>query len=83
MRLQARIERSLTALGIGPDGRNFHPHVTVARLNGTPAPKVAQYVSHNSLFTTEPFSVSAFHLYESHLRKEGAHHIKTASYQLT
>jgi 2'-5' RNA ligase len=82
MRLQARIERSLTAIAIEPDGRKFHPHVTVARLNGTPSHKVAQYVTHNSLFSTEQFSVSAFHLYESFLKKEGAHHEKIASYQL-
>jgi 2'-5' RNA ligase len=82
LRLQSRIERSLTSAGIEPDGRNFHPHVTVARLNGTPPPKAARYVTHNSLFSTEQFSVSAFHLYESFLRKEGAHHEKVASYNL-
>ncbi|MBN2188208.1 MAG: RNA 2',3'-cyclic phosphodiesterase [Chitinispirillaceae bacterium] len=82
MRLQARIERCLTSIGIDPDGRKFHPHVTIARLNGTPAHKVALYVTHNSLFSTEQFSVSAFHLYESFPRKDGAHHIKIGSYQL-
>ena len=82
LRLQARIERSLTSIGIDPDGRKFHPHVTVARLNGTPSQKVAQYVTHNSLFATEQFAVSAFHLYSSFLKKEGAYHEKTASYDL-
>jgi 2'-5' RNA ligase len=83
IRLQTRIERCLTSIGIDPDGRKFHPHVTVARLNGTPPHKAAQYVTHHSLFATEQFSVSAFHLYESYLRKEGAHHVKIASYQLS
>jgi 2'-5' RNA ligase len=83
LRLQGRIERSVVASGIDPGGRKFHPHVTVARLNGTHPRKLAQYITHNNLFATEQFSVSAFHLYESYLRKEGAHHIKTASYQLT
>jgi RNA 2',3'-cyclic 3'-phosphodiesterase len=82
MRLQARIERCLTSIGIDPDARKFHPHVTVARLNGTRSHNVAQYVTHNSLFATEQFAVSAFHLYSSFLRKEGAHHEKTASYNL-
>lgn len=82
MRLQARIERSLTSIGVDPDGRKFHPHVTVARLNGTPAHKVALYVTHHSLFATEPFAVSSFHLYSSFLRKEGALHEKLASYEL-
>jgi 2'-5' RNA ligase len=82
MRLQARIERSLTSIGIAADGRKFHPHVTVARLNGTSAHKVAQYVTQHSLFMTEQFSASAFHLYSSFLCKEGAHHEKIASYEL-
>ena len=82
MRLQARIERMLTSIGIDPDARKFHPHVTVARLNCTPPHNVAQYVTHNSLFATEPFSVSSFHLYSSFLRKEGALHEKIASYEL-
>jgi 2'-5' RNA ligase len=82
MRLQARIERRLTSIGIDPDGRKFNPHITVARLNGTPPHKVAQYVTHHSLFATELFSVSAFHLYESYVRKEGAHHEKMASFEL-
>lgn len=83
IRLQARVERTLTTIGIDPDTRTFHPHVTVARLNGTPPHRVAEYVTRNSLFATEPFAVSSFHLYESFLRKEGAHHEKIASYELT
>jgi RNA 2',3'-cyclic 3'-phosphodiesterase len=82
LRLQARIERSLTIIGISPDNRKFHPHVTVARLNGTPPHKSAQYVTLHSLFATEQFSVSAFHLYSSFVRKEGAHHERIASYEL-
>jgi 2'-5' RNA ligase len=82
MRLQARIERALTAIGIQPDDRKFHAHVTVARLNGTPAGKVAEYVTHNSLFATEEFAVSSFHLYSSILRKEGAHHTKEMTFNL-
>jgi 2'-5' RNA ligase len=82
LRLQSRIERALTSAGIDPDDRKFHPHVTVARLNGTPHQKIAEYITQNSLFTTEQFAVSAFHLYSSTLGKTGAHHIKEATYRL-
>ena len=82
MRLQARVERALTATGIEADARKFHPHVTVARLNGPPSHKIADYITHNSLFYTEQFAVDAFHLYESFLKQEGAHHEKIASYAL-
>ncbi|MBN2038202.1 MAG: RNA 2',3'-cyclic phosphodiesterase [Chitinispirillaceae bacterium] len=82
MRLQAKIERAVVSAGIERDGRKFHPHVTVARLSGTPPQKVADYVTANSLFLTEPFMVSSFHLYSSTLHKEGAHHVKEKSYPL-
>jgi 2'-5' RNA ligase len=82
LRLQAKIERTLTSTGIYPDERKFHPHVTVARLNGTPSHEVAQYVTENSLFVTEPFAVSSFHLYSSTLHKDGSHYAQEESYSL-
>lgn len=82
LRLQNKIERAIISTGIAPDTRKFHPHITVARLNGSPAEKVAQFLAGNSLFKTEQFEVSQFHLYNSHLRKEGAYHEKIASYKL-
>ena len=82
LRLQSRIERTLTAAGIEQDSRKFHPHVTVARLHGTPHQKVAEYVTANSLFATEEFAVSSFFLYSSTLGKEGAIHTKEATYKL-
>ena len=82
LRLQARVERTLTAIGIEPEERKFHPHITVARLSGTPAGRVADYVTRHSLFLTEPFPVDAFHLYTSYLRREGAIHEKVKSYEL-
>ncbi len=82
IRLQARIERAIIAAGIDPDNRKFHPHITVARLKGTPPQKVAVYVTHHSLFATESFAVSSFLLYSSTLGKEGAHHVKEATYAL-
>ena len=57
MRLQARIERSLVSLGLEADGRKFHAHITVARLDDTPPHKVAEWVANHSLFKTEPFAV--------------------------
>ena len=83
IRLQSKIERKVVLLGLAPEGRKFHPHVTVARLNGTPAIKVAQYVTQNSLFVTEPFTVSAVHLYASTLHKDGSHYIKEETFDLT
>jgi 2'-5' RNA ligase len=82
IRLQNKIERSITSTGIEPDTRKFHPHITIARLNSAPPEKVALFLSANSLFTTEPFEVYRFHLYSSHLKKEGAYHEILQSYRL-
>jgi 2'-5' RNA ligase len=82
MRLQARIERALVALGLEPEGRKFHAHITVARLDATPPNKVAAWVAQHSLFKTEPFVVEEYHLYESILKREGALHEKVASFAL-
>ena len=82
LHLQSRIERSLTSVGIEHEERKFHPHITVARLSGTPVNKVAEYVALNSLFKTESFSISSFHLYSSFLREKGAIHQKIETYSL-
>ncbi|NLE00198.1 MAG: RNA 2',3'-cyclic phosphodiesterase [Fibrobacter sp.] len=82
IRLQGKIERVLTVSGIETEKRKFHPHITIARLDNTPEQRVAQYLALNSLLTSEPFEVSAFHLYTSILRKEGALYSKSASFSL-
>jgi len=82
IRLQNKIERSVTSTGIEPDTRKFHPHITIARLNAAPPEKVALFLSAHSLFATEPFEVSQYHLYSSHLKKEGAHHEILQTYML-
>jgi RNA 2',3'-cyclic 3'-phosphodiesterase len=82
MRLQPRIERAVISAGMQHDERKFHPHVTIARLHDTRAGHVARFITQNSLFMTEEFSVSSFQLYSSTLGKEGAIHTKEASYRL-
>ncbi|MFP4014402.1 MAG: RNA 2',3'-cyclic phosphodiesterase [Chitinispirillaceae bacterium] len=83
LRLQAKVERTLTGSGIEPQGRKYSPHITVAKLNRCPPDKLAQFMSTNALFHTEPFLVSEFHLYSSQLRREGALHTKEATYKLS
>jgi 2'-5' RNA ligase len=79
--LQRSIERSLTALGINPDSRVFHPHVTVARLDRPHKDRVVQFITDNHLFKTEPFEIDEFHLYRSYLGKNGAQYVKEASFE--
>jgi len=79
-KLQHAIERSLTALGIKTEGRTFHPHVTVARLDRPHKERVVQFITDNHLFKTEPFEVTEFHLYRSYPGKNGAQYVREASF---
>jgi 2'-5' RNA ligase len=80
--LRNRIENVLVGMGLEPEGRKYSPHITLARLHDTPIPKLGRFLAGNSLFATEPFPVSEFHLYSSELTSKGAIHTIEASYPL-
>lgn len=71
-RLQRRLEGALNALGLEPEGRRYHPHVTLARLKGAPAERVAGFLADHSLFESESFAIDGFVLYSSLLSHSGA-----------
>jgi 2'-5' RNA ligase len=58
-------ERSARKAGLPPETRTFKPHVTLARLRGTPVEAVARFLEHNGGFRLEPFVVERFVLYSS------------------
>ena len=81
--LQKRMETKLTRIGLKPDGRNFTPHVTLARLKNSPIDRVAAFMANNNLITTENFTVDHFTLFSSHPAPEGSLYIEEESYPLT
>ncbi|MDR0307624.1 MAG: RNA 2',3'-cyclic phosphodiesterase [Chitinispirillales bacterium] len=83
IRLQKRVERAVLSAGLPHEERKFSPHITVARLNGSPPQKIAGFLCANSLFQTKPFLVTQFSLYSSILKREGALHIREAEYKLS
>ena len=70
--LQRKIERKLMETGIEPDRRNFHPHITLAKLEKTSLSRVLPYLSHHGAFKTESISIDHFSLYQSHLSPKGS-----------
>ena len=80
--LRKRIDNVLLGLGLGPEGRKFSPHISLARLHDTPLARLSRFLAGNSLFATEAFPVSEFHLYSSELTAKGAFHAIEASYPL-
>ena len=82
LRLRAKIETALQRIGLPAEERKFTPHVTLAKLKGTPVPRLETYVAANALFMAGPFTVSEFTLYSSFLSSSGAIHTPEAAYAL-
>ncbi len=80
--LQGRIERRLRRLGLKPESRRFAPHVSLARLKGTPAELVAQWLLTHGGLRSDPFPVRRFLLYSSMLGRGGPQYSVEAAYPL-
>jgi len=76
-------ERLCTALGLARDGRNFTPHVTLARLKNSARADVEAYVSHHSLFSVPPFVVDRFVLFSSRPSRGGGPYVAEQVYDLS
>ena len=83
LQLQGRIESCLRDLSLTPDGQNYTPHVTLARLKYGKINRVRDFLVEHNDFTTDDIPVTAFHLYSSTLGEKGAVHVLEASYPLT
>ncbi len=81
--LRNRIERRLIACGLAPEPRKFSPHITLARLKGSPLRRVGEFLAGNSLLHPDGFTVDHFLLYSSRLIKSGAVHTIEGHYPLT
>jgi 2'-5' RNA ligase len=81
--LKRRIDRALAHAGLPAETRKFAPHVTLARIRGPLSrDRLATWLMRHSLYRSEPFPVSDFHLYSSWLKSAGAEHQIEASYEL-
>ena len=83
MRLRERTEAAITGLGFEPDGRNYAPHVTLARFaSRVPQHRFQEFMSYHGLYSSGPFPVRSFELFSSRLSASGAHYEVEASYPL-
>ena len=80
--LAAKIERACQQVGLEPERRAFHPHVTLARWKGRRTREVEEFLTRTRGLVSEPFVVDRFVLFESHLSRHGAHYEEVASYGL-
>ena len=80
--LQRRVEAALRRAGIPSEGRNFHPHVTLANVKGCDPREVGEFQVRHGLFRLDGIDVTEFHLCSSILRPEGAAHELEESFPL-
>jgi 2'-5' RNA ligase len=80
--LAAKIERICQEVGLEPERRAFHPHITIARWKGRRTREVAEFLERRQGLISQPFAVDAFTLFESHLSRHGAHYEEKTGYPL-
>jgi 2'-5' RNA ligase len=80
--LAAKVDRTCQSVGLEPERRAFHPHITLARWKGRRTREVHDFLERGRGLASEPFAIDRFILFESHLSKHGAHYEEVASYDL-
>jgi 2'-5' RNA ligase len=82
IRLAAKVESAVVRVGLGPEGRKFIPHVTLARLKDVRIAQLGPYLADHALFRAGPFEVDRFVLFSSFLSRNGAIYTPEAEYPL-
>lgn len=80
--LAGRLDRLCQSVGLEPERRAYHPHLTLARWSGQ-QPDLQPWLQQHAGLTSEPWSVDRFVLVESTLTKNGAHYDAIESYPRT
>ena len=81
--LAAKVERTCQSVGLEPERRAFHPHITLARWKGRRSREIHSYLERARGLSSKPFLVDEFILFESHLSRHGAHYEAVAAYRLS
>jgi RNA 2',3'-cyclic 3'-phosphodiesterase len=80
--LAGKIERACQQVGLAPEHRAFHPHITLARWKGRRTREVADFLDRTRGLVSEPWEVDVFILFESRLSRHGAQYEQVARYPL-
>ncbi len=80
--LQAKIETVCVNAGLPPEGRKFHPHVTLARCKNIREAPASEFIATHEGFGLPAIPVDGFVLYSSRTGKAGAVYVSEAVYPL-
>ena len=81
-RLAKACERAARQVGLKPDPRRYHPHVTLAYLRRPDPVQVAAWIETHARLQSPPIPVERFQLYSSVLSPEGSRYRPEADYPL-
>lgn len=68
--LHKKIDQAMTRVGLEPEPRAYHPHITLARLKRSSG-TIRDLVEQAGGLTSPPFAVEHFSLFESQLTPDG------------
>ena|SRR5215471_20429265 len=74
--IHKRVQEAALAVGIEPELRPWHPHITIARCRDVSAQALRKFLQSNAEFDTGLIRVDAFHLYSSKLTPAGPIHTR-------
>ena len=74
-----RVQEAALAVGLEPELRPWHPHITIARCRDVSAQSLRKFLQANAEFDAGMIRVEAFHLYSSKLTPAGPIHTRELS----
>jgi 2'-5' RNA ligase len=74
--IHKRVQEAALAVGIEPELRPWHPHITIARCSDVSAQALRKFLQSNAQFDAGMIRVDAFHLYSSNLTPAGPIHTR-------
>ena len=80
--LAAKVERVCQSVGLAPERRAFHPHITLARWKGRRTREVQDFLERRRSLSSQVFEADRFILFESRLSRHGAHYEAIETYRL-
>ena len=81
--LAARIESTLQRLGLPAEPRRYTPHITLGRSRLCQPDHVHRFMLHHEPLALPTFQSTEFHLFQSHLGRNGPQYQRLCSYNLT
>ena len=79
--LHRKVDQALVRAGQPPEGRAYLPHITLARMHAQSG-AADKFLAEHAGLASPPFTLTHFHLYESHLGREAASYEAVERYAL-